>query len=421
MRGTRSPLRRLRDAGLPNVWAAGHVVLLCVWIVCLVGALTQGISALWGAGAGLLLATLAAARGQRVALTAVLLATCIWIVLAVGVDQAFEIGTGIFLFLLLACASCIPMWMAGEYNRASRAAHATLQRSELSAAAARRDERRYLARQLHDGIARDLERIAEMLDGIDEHALPEDVPDLRDLTDHAADSLTHLVSVLRRGDSVLAEHGISNDADTSLGDALTASTERLRSHGCAVEVHFDIGTDLPDSTRLLLVRALGEGTANILKHAPGSEVGISLARSAHEAVLDMVNTVPPQLTHAAQQRRGHHRPRRTRTAPRRNHRHRPTRRRPLAPAHRGAPRTRGACSFPPSPAGTAEPRRAGPRPLHRRDPPHTTTEAPHQYFGGEPPSTMKRDQASATSVSRALLRSRGMPGPLVVDMTALLT
>lgn len=275
-------------------WGALRAFVAAAWVILMALSLTHGISSAWAVFAGLLLASLHAARGAAVASIVVLIGISVWMLPAVGVQRAVMIGDGIFLVLLLGALLCLPFWLAGVYYRESQETGSALEEAESVVALARTEERRQLATELHNGIARDLEVIHRAVRLIDEDMAPADLPNLRQLSTEAVNGLDHLVAVLRQGDSVLTESSTLDNLDMSLQSAVESSVARLRGSGLKVTVDVTAGLEPPDKTRLLLLRALGEGTTNILKHAPGAEVHLSLRRAGENLlVLDLANTVPP--------------------------------------------------------------------------------------------------------------------------------
>lgn len=278
----------LRGSG----WGVLRALVAVAWVMLMALCLTHDISPVWAVCAALLLASLHAARGAAAASIVVLIGTSVWMLPAVGVERAVTIGDGIFLVLLLGSLLCLPFWLAGIYYRESQETGSALEETESVAALARTEERRQLATELHNGIARDLEIIHRTVRLIDKDVVPADLPDLRQLSAEAVDGLAHLVAVLRKGDSVLTESSAVGSLDVSLQSAVDDAVARLRGSGLEVTVDVTAGLEPPDKTRLLLLRALGEGTTNILKHAPGAEVHLSLRNVDDKLVLDLANTVP---------------------------------------------------------------------------------------------------------------------------------
>lgn len=218
-----------------------------------------------------------------------------------GSDYDTPLPSQVVLLTTALLIVCFPVWLAGRNLRRSRTAAELLEQAELQAGLERIEERRHLATELHDGLARDLVVINLAVRTLPADALPRGAPDIEKVSANALANLAHLVTVLRRDDSVVP--GAALDAETKLDvpGALTHQAERLR--GAGLDVTLDItlpsGLRFPETARLVLVRVLSEGTTNILEQAPGAEVHLAVRADRERLTLDLANTLPPGSAVAA--------------------------------------------------------------------------------------------------------------------------
>ncbi len=164
--------------------------------------------------------------------------------------------------------------------------------------AAQEDERRRVARELHDET---MQSMAALLMGLEQTLgqLPADVPGLkaarqsmtrlRDLSARMLDELRHLALDLRP--SVLDDHG--------LGAALRwlAQTQKERTGvGCRVELSAGFAEEdattpasrrLPPATETALFRIAQEALTNVTKHARATRVVIRLSQSATAVTVEV--------------------------------------------------------------------------------------------------------------------------------------
>ncbi|WP_459547110.1 sensor histidine kinase [Nocardia sp. X0981] len=179
-----------------------------------------------------------------------------------------------------------------EAERARRRALALV--SELDRRAAVADERKAMARDLHDVIAGHLSAIALQSEAA-----------LAGLDHRTADPGLHGILTAIRGNSVEALHEmrtmiglLRRDGDT----AETAAPGRLaqlsrlvtaaRHAGMRVRVHQDTG-DIASAVDQAAYRIIQEAVTNAMKHAPGQEVDIDVRAATTALVLTVHNPLPP--------------------------------------------------------------------------------------------------------------------------------
>ncbi|APE35053.1 histidine kinase [Nocardia mangyaensis] len=172
--------------------------------------------------------------------------------------------------------------MARMEREAARAQLAVLD-AERSAALG--DERRRLARDLHDTVAGHLSAVAI----------------LSEVAQKEPGNTTVLRSIRAGSLAALEEMRATIDLLTSPDD--TAVTTRLSSldglidaakaAGAAVAVHRAEGLELPTAVEAVITRILGEAIANATKHAPGAPLDIDLRRDRTRLVITASNPIEP--------------------------------------------------------------------------------------------------------------------------------
>jgi signal transduction histidine kinase len=143
------------------------------------------------------------------------------------------------------------------------------------------EERRRLARDLHDGVAQDLASLGYLMDDLwAEASTPELARQCRELREE----LTKVVADLRR--SVFS---LRNDVSTSasLGESIRSMAHHLETrYGIPVEVQADEGdTRLRPDVESELLRIAQEGMNNAMKHSRGSRIVVSCSVHAPRAEL----------------------------------------------------------------------------------------------------------------------------------------
>lgn len=154
------------------------------------------------------------------------------------------------------------------------ASQRSLRSLSLEVLSAQEDERKRIARELHDETSQSLASLLISLERIDA-AIPDDLPHLKErlraargLTTRAIDDLRSLVADLRP--LVLDDLG--------LAPAIRwYACDRLEPEGIDVTVDADTATRLPAAVETALFRIAQEAISNVLNHADAGQVRIRLA------------------------------------------------------------------------------------------------------------------------------------------------
>lgn len=167
-----------------------------------------------------------------------------------------------------------------------------LQESKSQLAESREDERRQLARELHDGPLQDLHALHMQL-GLAADALT-DRPDdsAKPRVRGAQDDAFTVVMDLRRITEALRPPALG---PFGLAAALAAHTDRFRHRHPSIEVTVDLdadGLDLFESTRLALFRIAQEAMNNAVKHGPPTILHVALDLSDDEVSLTIEDDGP---------------------------------------------------------------------------------------------------------------------------------
>jgi signal transduction histidine kinase len=146
------------------------------------------------------------------------------------------------------------------------------------------EERRRLARDLHDGVAQDLASLGYLIDEISDTSNEDEViaqcGDLRT-------ELSRVVAELRRSVFLLR-----NEADTqSLGETVRALGSHIESRsGIKVQVEVSEGSKrLRPDIEAELLRIAQEGMNNAARHAAASLIEVSVAVHAPDAIVSVVD------------------------------------------------------------------------------------------------------------------------------------
>lgn len=141
------------------------------------------------------------------------------------------------------------------------------------------EERRRLARDLHDGLAQELAYLARNLQLLDAHADSETISRLRRAVERAQ---TESLSAIR----ALAAPS-KHELKISLAEAVGEIAERFH-----VDLEFDSAPDvrLPDSRAEALVRIACEAVTNAARHSGASRVCLSLTRDGQRVRLRVSDT-----------------------------------------------------------------------------------------------------------------------------------
>lgn len=198
-----------------------------------------------------------------------------WLGQLVGVGTGDPLGEGV---LILMC------WLGGlAVNEVSRLVEQTRVNYQLlagqeaaSAARAVVEERLRLAREIHDAIGHSLTVVA--LQAGAARRLAEAEPD------RAREVMRTVATVARSGVAGLALDGTTAD--------LTALVERVRAAG--LEVHTDIAPEelLDPEQRVIAFRVVQEGLTNVLRHAPGARVAVTVGRNGDRIEIAVANSAP---------------------------------------------------------------------------------------------------------------------------------
>lgn len=194
-------------------------------------------------------------------------------------------------------------WLVGYLIRVQRQLLITQQQTQAELAAhAAADERRRIAREIHDVIAHSLSITLLHLTGA-RHALEHGVADkaavdalrqAEELGRQAMSDVRRTVGLLDAGNESLApEPGVEDIAgltDDFIRAGLKLTTEISGPY-----------QNVSPAAGLALYRIAQESLTNIAKHAPSSSSSLALVISAHEATLSVVNDVgdatsPPTMT-----------------------------------------------------------------------------------------------------------------------------
>jgi signal transduction histidine kinase len=132
------------------------------------------------------------------------------------------------------------------------------------------EERRRIARDLHDGLAQDLAFIAARVRGLErDPAAPVRFDQLRSAADRALDDSRAAVAALTRP--------LDEPLDAALARNAIEVAERL---GGRADLHLEPGVDVAAATRESLVRIVREGVTNAVRHGGAGRIAVSMSRGA---------------------------------------------------------------------------------------------------------------------------------------------
>lgn len=160
-------------------------------------------------------------------------------------------------------------------------------------------ERRRIARELHDGVARALTTIhvnASILEVADH---PAQAARAREVIFAMSESaLAELADYVRVLDGGVVPPRLRVEPQVEVDEVLHDEVGRLRELGHRVEVDFDLGETSPD-TRALVVLLLREASANIVKHA-GEKAQCHIRGFAEDgrACVEVANSLPGEPAEA---------------------------------------------------------------------------------------------------------------------------
>lgn len=236
---------------------------------------------------------LAVSRGSnRLALVVAWFALILTVVGALVALTLIDIRAGIYVGLI-----CIALtWSPLGYARAVRASQRMVAmeraaaRAELAARDAERtaalgDERRRLARDLHDTVAGHLSAVAILSE-----VAQRDPGDTAVLGTIRAGSLAALEEMRATIDLLTSPDDTVVTTRLSSLDGLIDAAEAA---GGAVTLHRAADLDLPTAVEAVLTRILSEAIANATKHAPGAPLDIDVRRDDTRLVVTAENPLPP--------------------------------------------------------------------------------------------------------------------------------
>lgn len=146
-------------------------------------------------------------------------------------------------------------------------------------AAATRNERRRLAREMHDGVAQDIASMGYLVDAIADGPLPDDV---RDQVGLLRTTITRVVAEVRASVTALR---MDVDGSESLGEAISGLARRLSaSSGISIRCIVDERTArLRPEVEAELLRIAQEALTNAVKHAGATEIDVECRVEAPRA------------------------------------------------------------------------------------------------------------------------------------------
>jgi signal transduction histidine kinase len=172
-----------------------------------------------------------------------------------------------------------------------------LARAHRRLAESHEEERRHLARELHDGAVQQLlgitYRLVESRRGICDH-LPNDLRQREDLAFALDTTREEVLSVTRQLRGLIGELRPAGLEEFGLTTALEGYVARLRREtGTTLpKIHLDlakIGATLPMPIALCLFRTAQESLRNAIKHAQAQQITVRLRLRADEVMLNIID------------------------------------------------------------------------------------------------------------------------------------
>jgi two-component system sensor histidine kinase DegS len=164
-----------------------------------------------------------------------------------------------------------------------------LNESEMKSLTVVENERRYVARELHDGLAQTTQQLGleiaicrKLLERGNLDMLAEELAQLEQRLQVVAIQVREVIADMRPP---------SLEPEATLRDYLQAEIERHRQRGgVPVDFSFDWpSTDLPAQQKLALSRIVQEALLNVRKHAAADQVQIVCAVESNQAQLSIVD------------------------------------------------------------------------------------------------------------------------------------
>jgi signal transduction histidine kinase len=182
----------------------------------------------------------------------------------------------------------------GEQVRALDQANLALQDAQRRLLTEREQERKHLARELHDQVIQDLLSVNYQLEEIEEEANGVTLPLKDDLLD-VRERIRTLIDDLRRICGDLRPPTIDS---LGLGAALQSYTQDWEAR-TDIKIMLDLSPNLgrlPETLELSIFRIVQEGLSNVRKHARASSVKVSLKHTTPRMVMISISDNGQGLT-----------------------------------------------------------------------------------------------------------------------------
>ncbi|MET9327862.1 histidine kinase [Tsukamurella sp. NPDC003166] len=205
------------------------------------------------------------------------------VAVSTGLTAAGGVKGGIYAVLVMVAI----LWSPIGYGRAVLAyrelAQVERDESEARRATALADERRRLARELHDTVAGHLSAVAILADAA--QRTPQDPAVLQSIRSGSLAALEEMRSTINL---------LTSPDDAAVRTTLTSLEPLIESAGAAgVAVRLRVPDGpLPAAAEAVLTRILGEVITNATKHAPGSPLEIVVAADREELTMTATNPLP---------------------------------------------------------------------------------------------------------------------------------
>ncbi|MFG1990698.1 sensor histidine kinase [Actinoplanes sp. NPDC048988] len=210
----------------------------------------------------------------------------------VGGLAAGQVRVAVFIALQLTTLLFVPLWWSANVRQQRRLGELAAQEAVLA-------ERAAMARDLHDVIAAHLSTTA-LHSGAALAAPPDTTRDraalqaVRTSSLAALEEMRSMIMLLR--DAPLADATVPGGLDR-----LPTLVEAAEADGLRVTAHLPEITGVPVIVAHTVYRIVNEALTNARKHAPGSDVRLSVRRTAGEVTVTVTNslTQAPPLPHQA--------------------------------------------------------------------------------------------------------------------------
>lgn len=216
----------------------------------------------------------------------------------------FILGFTIVLWIVSAALGYGFRWLADSARVASRERSARREAEERQerafAESAELAERARIAREMHDVVAHSMSVISVQAQTAPYRLTQSELDDatraeFASIAVTSRNALREMRALLTMLRGTEPEEGATRAPQPELKD-LPALVERSRETGAHVSLSVPkMGIpEVPATVGLALYRAAQEGLANALRHAPGSDIHITLMTSEHVTGIDVINTAPPE-------------------------------------------------------------------------------------------------------------------------------